>query len=213
MGKDEVKFLARVDKTPGHGPNGDCHLWTGAKGTGQYGRLGRVPATHFALLLAGYPRPSGLFALHSCDNPPCVNPDHLRWGTPEMNTQDMLDRKRSPNRNKTHCPMGHPYDKENTLITRARPGYKYHSRVCKACHYGRKAVKLAAKRENIAQRARNMLADQFSDDPVMAEKIRAGTCRNEDLNRAVKAVELAITLKKPHPTKALQAVLGEMDEP
>lgn len=71
---------------------------------------------------------------------------------------------------------------------------------------------MAAKRENIAQRARNMLADQFMDDPVMAEKIRAGTCRNEDLNRAVKAVELAITLKKPHPTKALQAVLGEMDE-
>jgi hypothetical protein len=36
----------------------------------------------------------GLVIRHTCDNPPCVNPDHLVAGTPEQNTQDMLDRNR-----------------------------------------------------------------------------------------------------------------------
>lgn len=35
-----------------------------------------------------------LFALHSCDNPPCINPTHLRWGTLQDNNHDSLNRKR-----------------------------------------------------------------------------------------------------------------------
>jgi len=37
---------------------------------------------------------SGLFILHSCDNRPCVNPAHLRAGTPKDNAHDAMVRDR-----------------------------------------------------------------------------------------------------------------------
>lgn len=38
--------------------------------------------------------PDGRWVLHSCDRPPCVNPAHLRLGSPEDNTQDRIERCR-----------------------------------------------------------------------------------------------------------------------
>lgn len=40
------------------------------------------------------PIPAGLNVLHSCDNPPCVRPDHLRVGTQRDNAQDAIKRHR-----------------------------------------------------------------------------------------------------------------------
>lgn len=40
------------------------------------------------------PIPDGLILMHSCDNPPCINPKHLRPGTNHENTQDMLAKGR-----------------------------------------------------------------------------------------------------------------------
>lgn len=34
-------------------------------------------------------------ARHSCDNPDCCNPGHLKWGTRRDNSQDALDRRRA----------------------------------------------------------------------------------------------------------------------
>ena len=38
--------------------------------------------------------PKNMCVCHTCDNPKCINPDHLWLGTRKQNTQDMIDKKR-----------------------------------------------------------------------------------------------------------------------
>lgn len=92
----EQRFWAKVQKTPG------CWLWTGAKHPTGHGMFvafgGRVVPSHaFALeLQIGYPTPEGKEACHRCDNPPCVNPRHIYYGTRQENVDDAWARGRYP---------------------------------------------------------------------------------------------------------------------
>lgn len=41
------------------------------------------------------PIPDGMFVLHTCDNPPCINPEHLFLGTQLENMRDMHSKNRN----------------------------------------------------------------------------------------------------------------------
>lgn len=91
------RFHARVDRS-GDG----CWLWLGARDPRGYGRIsvggrgGKMEGAHrVAYALAYGPIPDGAHVLHSCDNPPCVNPAHLSAGTHHENMRDMAVRCRS----------------------------------------------------------------------------------------------------------------------
>ncbi|MFD5425234.1 HNH endonuclease signature motif containing protein [Streptomyces sp. NPDC127084] len=85
----------RVDKDGA----GGCWIWTAARGDHGYGTLqgddGRTVGAHrFSYELHHGPIPEGLLVMHSCDNPPCVNPDHLSVGTHADNMRDMATKGR-----------------------------------------------------------------------------------------------------------------------
>ena len=75
--------------------NGECWLWDGFTTRGGYGRVkykSQVWETHrLSYTLHKGDIPDGLFVLHDpvlCNNPQCVNPSHLRVGTPSDNIDD-----------------------------------------------------------------------------------------------------------------------------
>jgi transposase len=79
-------------------PNSGCWLWTGSVNANQYATIAYTGkcrlASHVSLILVGRPLAPGMCALHRCDNPPCVNPDHLFPGTRLDNNRDCIAKGR-----------------------------------------------------------------------------------------------------------------------
>ncbi len=90
------RFWVKVNKSTLSG----CWEWMAAKnrdGYGEFWMQGKlVRANRYSYERHIGPLKPGELALHRCDNPSCVNPEHLFAGSDKDNMQDMLkkDRKR-----------------------------------------------------------------------------------------------------------------------
>ena len=94
------RFLNLVEKTD------DCWNWIGCLNAGGYGytsickgkkKVRNIVAHRRAYELFVGPIPDDFLVLHKCDNPPCVNPNHLFIGTQKDNVADMFRKGRQKN--------------------------------------------------------------------------------------------------------------------
>ncbi len=94
-----VRFMRKVEKDS----VSECWNWTAFRGKDGYGSFGVGPRSEGIELAHRWsyahhvgPIPDGLYVLHHCDNPSCVNPDHLFVGTQADNVHDMWAKGRGP---------------------------------------------------------------------------------------------------------------------
>ena len=95
----KTRFWNNVNKAgPRHPVLGTrCWEWLGStigNGYGQYQTLGECYAHRVSFRLNVGEIPKGIHVLHKCDNPICVNPDHLLLGTQQDNVDDMYKKGR-----------------------------------------------------------------------------------------------------------------------
>lgn len=127
------RFNDLVDKS------GECWEWIGNKNSLGYGMIwyeGKNIRSHrVSYFIKNGEFNDKLFVCHKCDNPKCVNPEHLFLGTSKDNMRDMIKKGRSRSGInsiiKMVCPKGHPYSGDNLQITKRSNGQRI--RVCKIC--------------------------------------------------------------------------------
>lgn len=88
----KCKLFGNVDRSPGHGPDGDCWQWIGGTQK-EYGYIHvnekkrRAHIVSYELFKGQIPKEKQVN--HTCHNSLCIKPDHLYAGTQQDNMQDL----------------------------------------------------------------------------------------------------------------------------
>jgi hypothetical protein len=109
-----------------HNPESGCLEWTANRNNKGYGMfsvssfVGKRLAHRLSYEDAFGRIPPGRFVLHSCDNPKCVNPTHLRLGDAKENVADMdqRGRRKSPHLRGEANPIAKQTDETVSAIRR-----------------------------------------------------------------------------------------------
>jgi hypothetical protein len=134
-------------------PNSGCWLWTAACNQAGYGEISVGAERHGAHRISWELHrgkiPERMYVLHRCDNPSCVNPEHLFLGTQSDNAIDYWAKGRmnrhygaKPNRSKltdslvrqicsdktmTSREWSQKLGVRHTVVSRVRAGYRSHA--------------------------------------------------------------------------------------
>lgn len=146
------KIFSRCVKT-----DSGCLEWTGGYNSG-IGIQWRYPSirafgkvwigSRLVWTLVNGEISSGMCICHKCDNPKCLNPDHLFIGTHSDNMKDKVLKLRDHNVVKQFCPKGHPYSGDNLYVN------PQGSRKCRECHVESNLAYRAANREKCREAER-----------------------------------------------------------
>lgn len=94
----EISVLLRFEKHVEIDYGDNCWTWSGKRNKKGYGGLwiNKNPELvhRISWIIFRGPIPKGMCVLHSCDNPPCVRPNHLFLGTKTNNSEDMVSKGR-----------------------------------------------------------------------------------------------------------------------
>lgn len=101
---DEERFMLYVEPEP----NSGCWLWTGQVDKDGYGKFTTGVygnQKHYRAHRWITNAPAGKVAMHRCDNPPCVNPDHIQHGNQSQNITDCVKRGRHASQRQNSTPV------------------------------------------------------------------------------------------------------------
>ena len=141
------RFLSKVKKT------NSCWIWkasvNGANNYGAFWDGKRIVRAHrFSFELFNGKIKKNKIIMHSCDNPKCVNPDHLIEGTQGENLNDMSAKGRKL-KNVKICPSGHDVSRDASVYINKKRG----TRSCLICranqrkiYYKKKGIFMAKKK-------------------------------------------------------------------
>jgi len=129
----DERFWEKVHLEDAAFPENGCMIWTGAKGSGGYGKFGNgsqvVKAIRWIYERLRGPIPQGHHLHHLCRRADCVNPDHVQPLTRQNHAA--LGPFNPWQRHLTHCKHGHEFTPGNTYSYLRNGTLRRACRICR----------------------------------------------------------------------------------